>query len=576
MANTSLVQMINKFRQRRAAPLILELDLTEGIADEPPADPISALLSHRRNRLGDVIDALRRAQSDDRVKALVAKVGGRRIGLARIQELRDAITEFRKAGKMTIAWAETFGEFAPGNLPYYLATAFEQIYVQPSGDVGLTGIALETMFYRGTLDKLGVNYELAKRHEYKNAVNVLTEHGFDEPHREAQQRLADSVTEQLTEGIAERRGMSREDVRALIDRGPFVGSEAMEAGLVDALGYRDEVYAAARKEAGDHSELQYAARYNRAQKLSRGARRLPNPRERYVALIHASGAIRRGRSGRGPGLAPSIGSDSLAGAIRSAVEDDRVLAILLRVNSPGGSYVASDTIWREVVRARAAAKPVVVSMGDVAASGGYFISMAADVIVAQPGTVTGSIGVFSGKPVLSGLMSRAGVSTDAVSDGEHAQMFSTMRSFTQAEWDRVNSWLDRIYADFTSKVAEGRRLTPQRVHEIARGRVWTGADALSNGLVDELGGLGAAERIARRRAGLPPDAPVRPYPRVNPLDRLRPPESSEDRPAAARLAPGMIAAELLAESWGPVAQLATQLGLPAGGPLLLPGPWIIS
>jgi protease IV len=576
MADTSLAQMINKLRQRRTSPLILELDLTEGIADEPPADPISALLTHRRNRLGDVIDALRRAQSDDRVKALVVKLGGRRIGLARIQELRDAITEFRKAGKTTIAWAETFGEFAPGNLPYYLATAFEQIYLQPSGDVGLTGIALETMFYRGTLDKLGVDYELGKRHEYKNAVNVLTEQGFDEPHREAQQRLADSVTEQLTEGIAERRGLSAEAVRALIDRGPFIGEDAVQAGLVDVLGYRDEVYAAARKEAGDQAELQFAARYNRAQRLARGARRLPNPRERYVALIHAGGAIRRGRSGRGPGLATSIGSDTLAAAIRAATTDDRVLAIVLRVNSPGGSYVASDTIWREVVRARAAAKPVVVSMGDVAASGGYFISMAADVIVAQPGTVTGSIGVFGGKPVLSGLMKRAGVSTDAVSDGEHAQMFSTAHSYTQAEWNKVNAWLDRIYADFTGKVADGRRLTAGRVHEIARGRVWTGADALRNGLVDELGGLDVAERIARRRAGLPPDAPVRPYPRVSPLDRLRPAESSEDRPAAARLGPAAIAAELLTESWGPVAQLATRLGLPAGGPLLLPGPWVIN
>jgi protease IV len=577
MADTGLVQKINKLRQRRTSPLILELDLTEGIADDPPADPISALLTHRRNRLGDVIDALRRAQSDDRVKALVVKVGGRRIGLARIQELRDAIAEFRKAGKTTIAWAETFGEFSPGNLPYYLATAFDQIYLQPSGDVGLTGIALETMFYRGTLDKLGVDYELSKRHEYKNAVNVLTEHGFDEPHREAQQRLADSVTEQLTEAIAERRGMSGEAARGLIDRGPFIGEDAIQAGLVDVLGYRDEVYAAARKEAGDQAELQFAARYNRAAKLARGARRFPNPRERYVALIHASGPIRRGRSGRGPGLGTAIGSDTLAAAIRAAATDDRVLAIVLRVNSPGGSYVASDTIWREVVRARAGAKPVVVSMGDVAASGGYFIAMAADVIVAQPGTVTGSIGVFGGKPVLSGLMSRAGVSTDAVSDGEHAQMFSTTHAYTQAEWDKVNAWLDRIYADFTGKVADGRRLTAGRVHEIARGRVWTGADAARNGLVDELGGLDMAVRIARRRAGLPREAPARPYPRVNPLDRLRPAESSEDRPAAAaRLLSGRLAAGLLTESWGPVAGLAARLGLPAGGPLLLPGTWVIN
>jgi protease-4 len=581
MADTGLVQKINKLRQRRTSPLILELDLTEGIADDPPADPISALLTHRRNRLGDVIDALRRARTDDRVKALVVKVGGRRIGLARIQELRDAIAEFRKAGKTTIAWAETFGEFAPGNLPYYLATAFDQIYLQPSGDVGLTGIALETMFYRGTLDKLGVDYEVAKRHEYKNAVNVLTERGFDAPHREAQQRLVESITEQLTEAIADCRRISRAEIRNLIDRGPFTSDEALQAGLVDALCYRDEVYSSVRKEAGDNAELQYVSRYNRAQKLARGARRLPNPRERYVALIHASGAIRRGRSGRGPGLGTAIGSDTLAAAIRAAAVDDRVRAIVLRVNSPGGSATASDTIWREVVRARAVAKPVVVSMGDVAASGGYLISTPADAIVAQPGTLTGSIGVFGGKAVLTGLLGRAGVSTDAVREGEHAQIFSANRPFTEAEWERVNTWLDRIYADFVAKVAEGRRLTTTHVDKIARGRVWTGADAARNGLVDELGGLDVAEQIARRRAGLPPDAPVRPYPRVNLLDRLRPAESSEDRPAAARLAPGPLApgrfaAELITESWGPVAGVATRLGLPAGGPLLLPGTWVIN
>src|SRR6266496_4337093 len=286
MADTGLVAKLIGFRQRRTTPLILELDLTDGITDEPPADPLSALLTHRRNRLGDVIDGLRRAQEDDRVKALVAKVGGRRIGLARIQEVRDAIAQFRNAGKTAIAWAESFGEFAPGNLPYYLATAFGQIYLQPSGDLGLTGIALETTFYRGTLDKLGVDYEVAKRHEYKNAVNMLTEHGFDEPHREAQQRLAESVTEQITSGIAEHRGMSHADARGLIDSGPFIGEEATGAGRVDALGYRDEVYAAVRKEVGAGAELQYVGRYNRAQKLARGARKLPNPRERFVALIH--------------------------------------------------------------------------------------------------------------------------------------------------------------------------------------------------------------------------------------------------------------------------------------------------
>src|SRR5216683_5508098 len=388
MADSTLADRITALRQRRTASLILELDLTEGIAEEPPADPLSALLALRRTRLADMLDGLRRARDDDRVKALIVKVGGRRTGLGRVQELRTAIEEFRKAGKLTVAWAESFGEFSPGNVPYYLATAFDRIYLQPTGDLGLTGISVEHWFYRDALDRLGVDPQLSKRYEYKTAADTFTERGFTEPAREANERLAASITEQLTEAIARGRKMTTSQARELIDRGPFFGQEALDAGLVDALGYRDEVYAAVRKEAGPDAVLQYAGRYQRTHAFAQRARKLPNPRERFVALIYATGPIRRGRSGRGPLSGGSMGSDTLTAALRAATADDRARAILLRVNSPGGSAVASDSIWREVVRARAAGKPVVVSMGDVAASGGYFISMAADVIVAQPGTLT--------------------------------------------------------------------------------------------------------------------------------------------------------------------------------------------
>jgi protease-4 len=590
MADTSLAERVSKLRQRRNAPLILELDLTEGITEEPPADPLSALLTHRRIRLPEVIDGLRRAQADERVKALVAKLGGHRIGLAKAQELRAAIAEFGKAGKVTVAWAETFGEFSPGNVPYYLATAFDRIWVQPSGDVGLTGIALESFFYRGMLDKLGVDYELGKRHEYKSAANAFTERSFDAPQREMQQRIAAAITRQLADAIADRRGIDPAEVRKLIDRGPFLAAEAASAGLVDNLGYRDDVYAQVRKEIGPEAQLQYVSRYQRSRALARSARNLPNPRERFIALIHVNGPLRSGRSARGPFTAGASGSDTVTAALRAATRDDRVRGIVLRVNSPGGSYIASDTIWRQVARARAAAKPVVVSMGDLAASGGYFVSVAADVLVAQPGTLTGSIGVFGGKAVLGDLLTRAGVTADSVAEGERARMFSSLQPFTETEWDRVNSWLDHIYADFTGKVAEGRMLSEAQVDEIARGRVWTGAEAADNGLVDEIGGLDLAERIARRRAGLPAGAPVRLYPRPNPMDRLRPQESSEDRSAAALPALGplpgalaagaaaagwALAASQLAESWGPVAQVAARMGLPAGGPLLLTGDWTI-
>src|SRR5581483_6152002 len=419
-----------RMRQRRTSPLILELDLTEGIAEEPPADPLSAVLSMRRTRLADVLDGLRRARADDRVKALVVKVGGRRIGIARVQELRAAITEFRACGKAAVAWAESFGDFSPGNAPYYLATAFDRICLQPSGDVGLTGISLEQWFYRGALDKLGIEYQVGKRYEYKNAADRMTEHGFTAPAREAMGRLAESLTGQLTDALAGRLGISAEQAHGLIDGGPYTAQEALDAGLVDALAYRDEVYAQVRDQAGPDAYLLYLSRYQRSRSLAQRARKLPTPPEDGLALIYASGLIRRGRSGRGPMTSGAMGSDTVSAALRAAVADHRARAIVLRVNSGGGSYVASDTIWREVVRAREAGKPVIVSMGDVAASGGYFIAAPATTIVAQPGTLTGSIGVLGGKPVTRSLLERAGVTTDAVTDGAHADMFSASRSFS--------------------------------------------------------------------------------------------------------------------------------------------------
>src|SRR5580704_13188506 len=574
MAESKLVwpvAEISRLRQRQTAPVILELDLTEGVLEGPATDPLSAVMSLRRHRLPEIIEGLRRASHDDRVRALVAKVGGSRIGLARLQEIREAIAEFRTSGKLTVAWAETFGEFTHGNLPYYLATAFDRIYLQPSGTLGLTGVAVEQLFLHDALAKVGIGFQSAKRYEYKTAADNLTERGFTGPAREAAERLAVSVVEQLSAAIAERRGKTIEDARALLDRGPFLAADALAEGLVDELGYRDEVYADVRKEAGPDAILQYVVRYQRSHTLTQRAKKLPNPRERFVAVIYASGPIKQGRSGRSPLGGGSMGSDTVAAALRSARSDDRVRAVLLRVNSPGGSAVASDTIWREVVRIRAAGKPVVVSMSDVAASGGYYIAMAADVIVAQPGTLTGSIGVIAGKPVFEEAFGRIGITTDSVSVGRGATMFAPTHPFSEDEWQRVNSWLDAIYRDFTEKVASGRRMTVERVHEVARGRVWTGADAARNGLVDELGGMSAAAAIARRRAGLPADAPLRVYPRLTPLDQLRAPESSESRPAAAATLDLRFA-----DAWGPAWRFAAQAGLSPYGPLILPGRWIIS
>jgi protease IV len=590
MADAKLAGQIARMRQRRTGPLILELDLTDGIAEGPPQDPLSALLTIRRTRLPDLLDGLKRASSDDRVRALIVKVGGSRIGIATMQELREAVSDFRRSGKLAVAWAESFGEFVHGNLPYYLATGFDRIYLQSSGMLGVTGVAIERVFLHDALEKVGIDFQSAKRHEYKSAADQLTETGYTGPAREAEARLAESVTEQLAAAIAEGRGITVEQARDVLRRGPFLPEQALSEGLIDAVYYRDEVYDQVRKETVPDATLLYLQRYQRLHSLGDLSKRVrsgvadltPGQHPRFVAVIYAHGAIRQGRSGRGGFGGGGMGSDTIAAALRAAAADEGARAIVLRVNSPGGSYTASDVIWREVVRARAAGKPVVVSMGDVAASGGYFISAPADVIVTQPGTITGSIGVITGKPVFRHLFGRTGVSTDTIDDGAvNATMFSSSRPFSEDEWSRLNGWLDAVYADFTGKVADGRRLSAERVHELARGRVWSGADAVANGLADSAGGMREAVAVARKRAGLPDDAPVRVFPRLGPLDQLRPAESSEALPAAAAgfgvgSLPLEAVAAQFADGWGPAWRLAAAAGLSPYGPLMLPAWWRIS
>jgi protease IV len=515
-----------------------------------------------------MLDALRRAGQDRRVRALVVKLGGSRssLTLARAQELGNAVRQFRGHGKLAVAWAETFGELGRGSVPYYLASACEEIWLQPSGDVCLTGAATEVPFLRGALDRAGVTPQIAQRHEYKNAANVFTEQGFTPAHREATDRLVRSVMQQLVAGVAAGRGLTAEEVRALVDRAPLFADEALQAGLVDQLGYRDEVYAFVRERAGADAVLLSLARYRRSKPAELPSRMLPH-RQDVVALVHVTGPIHLGRSRQPPFGNGSAGSDTVIAALRSATDAPDVSAIVLRVASPGGSYVASDAVWRQVALSRRAGKPVVVSMGDVAASGGYFVAMGADAIVAQPATITGSIGVVGGKQVVDGLAGRLGIAHEGISPGRHGLMFSPLREFSDDEWQRLNVWLDRVYDDFVAKVADGRGLPADRIDEIARGRVWTGADALDRGLVDDLGGLDAATAKARELANLPPsaDADLRVYPRTSIASRLHRPRSSED-PAAAAAQTGL-------DAWSSFADLATRLGLPAHGPLTLPGDW---
>ena len=546
--------------RHRTAPYLLELDLTQPVREERPTDPLGRLQSRRRAVLPAVLEAINDAATDPKVCGLIAKVGSRSMGYAQAQDLRAAIAGFRSAGKPAIAWSETFGELAAAAVPYYLAAAFDTIWLQPSGEVGLVGISAGSVFVAEALDKAGVRRQFGARHEYKSAANILLERSYSEPQREATGRVVASLFEQVVSGVALGRQLDAQVVRDLVDRGPLPAREAHEAKLVDHLGYRDQVYADARRRTNPDAQLLFVHRYRRRQPITRRVGRAVNRRREVVALVTGSGPIRLGRSAHGPFLATAMGSDTVGAALRAAAKDKRVKAVVFRVNSPGGSYVASDTIWREVSRVREAGKPVVVSMGDVAASGGYFVSAPADIIVAQPGTLTGSIGVLGGKVSFADLFGRLGITHDAISEGRHARMMSVFDEFTEEEFQQLSSWLDRVYDDFVAKVAEGRRMTVPAVHEAAKGRVWTGADARERGLVDELGGLEHAAKLARLRAGLAADAELVRFPSAPLALRWRPPRSSED--------PGAAAAAL--DPWGPLTALAARLGLPAAGPLVMP------
>ncbi len=471
---------------------ILEANFEQPLVEDIPETPAAKFSLTDRLTVRDVVDAIDRASVDDRVKGMVARVGAVQMGMAQTQELREAVQRFRAHKKFAIAYAETFGEFGPGNGAYYLATSFEQIYLQPSGDIGLTGLMLESPFVKGTLEKLGMRFHGDHRYEYKNALNTFTETKFTAPHKEALEKVLNSWFGQLKDGICATRGIPPDQFQALVDKGPYLGKEALDAKLVDGLAYRDEVFDQVKKKAAGDAEFLYLRKY-----LDRAGR--PHDHGRTVALVYGAGGVSRGKSEYSPvSGSQTMGSDTVAGAIRAAVADKDVKAILFRVDSPGGSYVASDTIWREVVNARKAGKPVIVSMGDLAGSGGYFVAMAADKIVAQPGTITASIGVLGGKILTNGFWDKVGLSWDEVHNGANATLFTGLQDYTPAEWQRFEAWLDRVYADFTSKVADGRKLPREKVLEIAKGRIWSGEDAKALGLVDELGGFDTALNLAKK------------------------------------------------------------------------------
>ncbi|WP_395308158.1 signal peptide peptidase SppA [Mycobacterium sp. AMU20-3851] len=518
---------------------VLELDLQTAPPESTGFDPLTMLsLGGRPLTLRQTVDALHRAAEDDRVAGLIARIQLPAAAPGPVQELRDAIAAFGKA-KPTLAWAETY----PGTLSYYLASAFREVWMQPSGTVGLIGFATSALFLRGALDKAGIEAQFVARGEYKSAANLFTQDSYTEAHREADSALIGSLHAQVFAAVAQARGLQVDEINALADKAPLLRDAAVEAKLVDRIGFRDEAYARiaeltgapARADGEDAPPRLFLARYAKTNPA------LPTPpipgrkAKPGIAVVTLDGPIVSGRGG--PQMLPignsSAGGDTIAAALREAVADDDVSAIVLRVNSPGGAVTGSETVWREVVRATEAGKPVIASMGAVAASGGYYVSMAADEIVANAGTITGSIGVVTGKLVSRQLKDKLGVGSDSVRTNANADAWSSNERFTAEQQEHVEAEADLFYTDFVERVAAGRNLTVEAVEEVARGRVWTGADAKERGLVDELGGLQTAIVRAKVRAGLAPDADVRivNYPGSSVLDMLRPKASSQ--PAAA-------------------------------------------
>ena len=475
---------------------VLFLDLTKPLAEAAPDDGLGRVLFGEEFTLRDVLDGIERGAADSSVKGIVARLGDGELGTAQIQELRDAIAGFRAKGKFAFGYAESFGELGSGMRSYYLATAFDQVWLQPMGEVGLVGLRVEMPFLRGLFEKLGLEPRFDHRREYKTAMNIFTESAMTPPHREETEALLHSAFDQMVDGIAQGRRLDPGRVRALIDEGPFDTKQALDAHLIDHLGYRDDAVAAARSRAGENAQLAALTRY-----LDAAGR--PHQSGPTIAVIYGTGLITSGKGSSNP-LSGSgfLGADSLARAFRLASEDSDVRAILFRIDSPGGSATASETIWREVKRARDAGKPVIVSMGNVAGSGGYYIAAPADKIVAEPATLTGSIGVVGGKVLLNGLSEKLGITWDGVQLGRNAGINSAVDDFTPAERERFEHSLDYVYEGFKDRVAQGRKLGADAVEAIAKGRVWIGADAKTRGLVDALGGFETALALAKSAAGI--------------------------------------------------------------------------
>ncbi|HEX8161452.1 MAG TPA: signal peptide peptidase SppA [Pyrinomonadaceae bacterium] len=483
---------------------VLVLNLGGSLPDYVAEDPVNRFLGRDERSLSGLLLQLRKAKADKRVGAVLLDIDIITSGWGKAEEVRDAVADFRASGKPVYAYME-YG----ANKEYYVATACDRVYVAPVGELAIIGLAADVMSLRGSLDKLGIYPDFYQIGKYKSAPEEYTQKKMTDAHREAIDALLDDFYARFVAAVAEARHKTESDVRAAIDNAPVRAGDAKQLGLIDDAKYRDEVEADLKKRLGykdeDKLNLLGEGQYRRVTaeslKLNEGER---------VAIIYASGAIVSGSSSNGGAFGEQmVGSDTVSRALREAADDKTVKAIVLRVDSPGGTSFASDIIWHAVVAAKAK-KPVVISMGDVAASGGYYVSVGASRLVAEPSTVTGSIGVFAGKPVMKGFYDWIGVNDEYVTRGKYAAMWRETEKFTDDERKKFEGMLNSFYwNDFLPKVAEGRKKDVKDVDAIAQGRVWTGRQAKERGLVDEFGGLDRAVEVAKQLAGIPADRGVR-------------------------------------------------------------------
>lgn len=476
---------------------ILTVDFNDNYPEVRADDLFSELSEAPSVSFFDLIKAINVAALDDRIKAMVANVNESSLGLSQIQEVRRAVETFRKSGKKAYLYSTGFGSFGGGTSEYYLAAAFDEIWMQPNTEAGITGLSFEVPFFKGILSKAGVQAEFYTRYEYKNAAASLLADKLSPEYKKELKKLGGSVYSVMKEDICRNRNIKKETFDKLVNNAPLSAEDALAAGLVDYIGYKPELIEKVVQETKGKmvNVLDYASSF------PSGYRNLPT-----VALVVIEGVIADGESYANSFRDEAVaGADTIVKQLDDILRNENVKALVVRVNSPGGSYTASNEIWYAIKRIKDRKQiPVVVTQGNYAASGGYFVSIAGDYIFSEPSSITGSIGVLGGKMVLSGLWNKLGIRWGEVKFGENSGILSVNHKFSPKEKEIFNRSLDRVYQDFTLKVSEARHIEITKMDKIARGRVWTGADALEAGLVDSIGGIDDAVAWAKEKAGIKP------------------------------------------------------------------------